>query len=416
MRKALLKFFLSIFNPQLFIPSALLIFAVYSSFLIYQVANEKPDNHLVLLAERFLLKKIGLSPFNLPPGDYVNYFGNIYLYFGPFPSMFLVPFVLVFGKDFPQAIIGLTSLVISFGAIYSVGRNFKFGEIDSLWLSIFFVFSTVLLSLGLINITAYQIQALGASLVLLSLAEYFGKKRPLLIGLYIAFAGLTRLSLYLSLLFYLLEGIRTRFTSRQWLYFFIPIIFSFLLLGTYNYKRFHSPFETGYRYNITLKTYPMSENAKFGLLNPIHIPANLYSFLLKGPEPLRDERGAFVLKFPYLKVEPWGLAIWYTSPLFIYLLVRPKRAKFTLAALVATLGLAVPSLLYFGIGFSQFGYRYALDFLPFLFILLLPSLTPILPWPAKILIILGVLFNSLYLTSLWEVYPHFSILAKFVPF
>jgi membrane-associated HD superfamily phosphohydrolase len=117
-----------------------------------------------------------------------------------------------------------------------------------------------------------------------------------------------------------------------------------------------------------------------------------------------------VLDFPYLKANPWGMAIWYTSPLFLFLLFKFKRGKYSISSLLTIIALAIPSFIYFGIGFSQYGYRYASDFLPFLLILLLPSLSNKLSKSAIILISIGVIFNCLYMASLWNSYPLFGII------
>lgn len=125
--------------------------------------------------------------------------------------------------------------------------------------------------------------------------------------------------------------------------------------------------------------------------------------------PILEHKDGFVFVFPYLKADPWGMAIWITSPLFLLLFFHFRKNKYTFSALTTTIILALPIVTYYSVGFAQFGYRYALDFLPFLFLLLLPSLQTKLSKLAIALIIIGVLFNCIYITSLWDVYPHFGI-------
>jgi len=127
------------------------------------------------------------------------------------------------------------------------------------------------------------------------------------------------------------------------------------------------------------------------------------------PEPLLTQEQSFVLKFPYLKASPWGMAIWFTSPLFLAFVYKFKRNKYSLSALISVIVILIPIILYYSIGFSQFGYRYALDFLPFLFLLLIPTLKGKLSKSDIFLIILGVVFNCIYITSLWDKYPLFGI-------
>jgi len=127
------------------------------------------------------------------------------------------------------------------------------------------------------------------------------------------------------------------------------------------------------------------------------------------PQPLLEDAKGFVLKFPYLKVNPWGIAVWFTSPLFLALLYKFKKGIFTISALFTAIALCMPVFLYYSIGFAQFGYRYALDFLPFLLLLLIPSISPKLSSREIFLIIIGVVFNAVYLGSPWGAYPILGI-------
>lgn len=388
-----------------------LLFGLLSAYLIFVSTygiKYPVDKHLILLSERLLVLKVSLSPYNLPSGDVVDYFGNLYLYFGPAPSIFLLPFVRILGQNFPQVTIGITSLIFVFILVYKIGRKLLYSFENSIWLSIFFCFSTVLLSVSIVNITAFQIQAFGTVFVFLSIYEFLSKRRWWLIGIFIGIAGLTRFTLYGAAVFFALEILLTRIPKSKLLYLFLPIFISFILYGSYNYRRFHSVFETGYKFNVTLKNYPMSSNMKFGFLSLNHVPANLYVLLLKPPEPIFAPGGGYVLKFPYLKAEPWGMALWWTSPLFVFLF-QIKRRKYVLLGLITSAILLIPSLLYSGIGFIQYGYRYSLDFLPFLFLSLIASFDHELLWRHKIAIVIGVTVMGLLLGSLWGAYPYFGI-------
>lgn len=397
-------------NPRLVAFIILLGFSLLCSYIIYTTALRfNNDRHLVLLAERFLHFKISLSGEGLPAGDVADYFSNFYLYFGPFASIFLMPFVLLLGKGISQTLLGITSMIASFGAIFYIAKTHKFNIENRLWLCLFYVFSTVVFSASLINITAYQIEVFGSSLVLIALAAYFTKKRPLIIGIFLGLAVLTRLVFILAVAFFILEFFQKRLSKKDIVLIIIPVIISITAFGLYNQRRFHSFFETGYKYNITLKSFPLTHNLEFGTTSITHIPANLYSLFIMPPDPLRIDNFGFVLKFPYLKANPWGMAIWFTSPLFLVLLYKFRRNKYTISSAVTIALLLFPLLTYYSIGFAQYGYRYALDFLPFLFLILLSSLNGRLERKELILITIGVIFNCIYITSLWDVYPLFGI-------
>ncbi len=387
------------------------IFAIFATIQLLPISlTLNKDNSLVLLANQFIHRHISLEAVEgMPIGDISKFNGKFYLYFGPFASMVLAPFVFIFGISFPQIAIGITTMIFSLFAVYQLTKTFGFKRIDALWLSLFFVFSTVLFSSSVINITAYQVEVLGVPLILFALLEYFTKKRPLIIGLFLGFAFLTRATLGFAALFFFLEWIQKRLTFKQIFFIALPMIGAVLLFGIYNIARFQSFFDTGYLYNITLSSYPLSQNLQHGYMSVVHIPANLYSFLIMPPEPLLQNVDGFVLKFPYMKINPWGLAIWFTSPLFILLVTQFKSNKYTRSLLITLFSLALPVFTYYSIGFSQFGYRYALDFLPFLFLLLLPCLGHRLSKITLFLITIGILFNCVFLLSAWGIYPLLGI-------
>jgi hypothetical protein len=121
-----------------------------------------------------------------------------------------------------------------------------------------------------------------------------------------------------------------------------------LLLGVYNQVRFGSPLETGHRYQLG---HPVT-------VGPEHVPANLYSYLLRPPRRL--ERFPFVIArwqgrppFPawlpvsssYFYREPVA-GLLYTSPFYLFAafaLVFGIRDWSVRAALISsTLPFAVP--------------------------------------------------------------------------
>lgn len=387
----------------------LLAFSIVSTYLILiTAAKYNWDISLNLLAMQFLKGHISLEPtLDLPVGDISIFNGKYYIFFGPLASILLMPAVAIFGKSFPQVALGIIGLIVSFFAVYSISKSFKFNKIDSLWLSLFFVFSTVLFSTSVINITSYTVEAIGVPLILLALAEYFSKKRPLVIGFFLGLAILTRVTLILAVAFIFIEFLRKRLTKKQLGLILIPVMVFGVFYGSYNYLRFGSFIETGYGHYIQTP-YPLSKNYDHGEKGLIHLPANLYSFFIKPPDPLLYFKDGFTFKFPYLKADPWGIAIWFTSPLFL-LLFRFRRNLYYMPSLITTITIAIPIFTWYSVGFAQFGYRYALDFLPFLFLMLIPSLQPKLSKIAILLIIIGVIFNCVYITSLWDEYPLFGI-------
>jgi hypothetical protein len=164
------------------------------------------------------------------------------------------------------------------------------------------------------------------------------------------------------------------------LVFATPALLGMLLLGAYNQARFDSPFETGHRYQLG---YPVT-------VGPEHVPANLYSYLLRPPRRLE--------RFPYLVARwqgrppfPSGLPVsdsyfyrepvaglLYTSPFYAFaaiaLLFWMREWGVRAAAILASLPFLIP-ILYFASTM-----RYLADVTPGLAVLSVLGLGRALAW------------------------------------
>lgn len=394
----------------------LICFCLLFSYKIFSVSKKISfDYHFSLLAESFLRGRLDIKPNSphFPPGDIAFFNNKYFVYFGPLPSVLLVPLVALFGSSFPQNSLTLLTSILSFWFIIKISQRFKFRLSDSLWLSSFYIFGTIYSFLVLVNISAFQVQALGNFFMLLSLYEFFHKRRYLLIGFYLSLAIATRVNLIVALLFFILAICQEKISLREKTNYFInllfPIVLTVYFLLLYNFARFHNIFETGYRYNIT---FPYSANfaaaKKFGIFSLYHIPINIYYFLFKGPELVKDSNGFPI--FPFLKANEWGLSIIFTSPLLVFPFFFLDFKK-NLKELLTIIFISLSIFTYYGVGFSQFGYRYALDFYPFLFLILLNSLEGKLLTIHKILIVYSILFNFLFMLSGWGRYPLLGIIG-----
>ena len=106
-----------------------------------------------------------------------------------------------------------------------------------------------------------------------------------------------------------------------------------------------------------------------------------------------------MLKFPYVKANAWGMSIFVTSPYFLYLFRLKYDERVAKELLLSIAVVASLVFTYYGIGYIQFGYRYSLDFLPFLFFLLIRNYrkqnVELSPCFKKI--VLGTSLTNLYL-------------------
>jgi hypothetical protein len=137
-----------------------------------------------------------------------------------------------------------------------------------------------------------------------------------------------------------------------------------LFLGLYNAARFGSALDFGYEYlqdagNIRAR------RMEHGTFSPVFLPDNLYTAVLRPP----------VWENSHLRPDPWGMGIVWSSPALVLIggafwrVTRAERQQALLLAGCAGLML-LPALLYHNSGSLQFGYRFLLDALPVLVLLL----------------------------------------------
>jgi hypothetical protein len=149
----------------------------------------------------------------------------------------------------------------------------------------------------------------------------------------------------------------------------VPYVFGVIIFLIYNFLRFGNILEQGYSYQTVLGG--VLKAREYGLFSLSHLPGNLYYFLIAPPMPVLKDGLSRVLKFPFLTYDPWGMGILYTSPYFIYLFFLKYKDRLSKLLWITVAVIALPIFLYYGVGVNQFGYRYSLDFLPYLFLLLI---------------------------------------------
>jgi hypothetical protein len=180
---------------------------------------------------------------------------------------------------------------------------------------------------------------------------------------------------------------------REWTLLVGGVLPAFLFYLWYNADRFGSPFESGYGM-ATLPAF-LEAQRKQGLFAIAHLAMNLDYFLWHLPK--------FMPEFPFLRPDGLGMSILLTSPGLLLAVRAPWRDLRSWLLLGAFVLCLIPSLLYYGGGWLQFGYRYALDSIPFAIALCAMAAAKRgrigLGWIA--LIVFGVLVN---LTSIYWVY------------
>ncbi len=363
----------------------LLLFTVVICFNLETSENQQ----FSYLAESFLHGKtyfLSLPNFGL---DTVFFNGKYYWPLGPFPALLLLPFVFVFRLFNLFFFQGYLQVFLVAGVFYSfflVARRLGYSRDDAGFLALAFCFASVFLGVGMFSVSWAFAQVVAVLLLALALLEYLGRRRLWIIGTLMALASLTRFTSGLNVIFFLLVVFLENNTLRAKLSgvfsLMLPMLIGFAALALYNDARFGNWMEQGYSLQ-SLTGVGARAREVHGIMSLAHVPGNLFYFLLAGPLPITFDDGSHVLKFPYVKSNPWGMSIFLTSPYFLYLLRIKYKDLISKLLLISSAVVAVPMFLYYGIGYFQFGYRYSLDFLPLLFFLLIrnyrndhPQLSP----------------------------------------
>lgn len=332
-------------------------------------AVELSNDHFIYLAQAFLRGELHVDAIPTHNPDLVDWQGHRYVPFGPFPAVVLVPFLPLLQAG--MSVVWVNHLVTLANAAMMwdvLGRVGVTGERRA-WALLLFFGSTPYLAAQMVNYLAHIV---ATGLVILGIWLTLRGFQPFWAGLALGAAFLTRAPTAFALPFFAWAAwvhgnarAPTRLTRLSGL--LVTLAAAVVISLVYNYVRFQNPFESGY--GVAGLAEPVLEEARrYGLFNPVHIPKNLFMMLLQGPEPY-PSADAPVLLFPYAVPSAWGMGMLFTSPALVYAYRANRRLPLVRACWAAVACVLVTVLLYYGVGRVQFGYRYALDFMPFLIIL-----------------------------------------------
>lgn len=377
---------------------------LYVGLLISASFSPFGEQQFTYLAKAFLSGRLGVNQ-GLYLSDMSFFNGNYYWPLGLFPAVLVSPLVYVGGLFnilfFHKYIHWLLCLGV-FCLVYQIARKLKFNKTDSLILSFAFNLGSVFVGVSFIPWSWYYAQVVCTLLIFWVIYEYLGKKRYLLLGLIFALIFLTRSTAVLGIVFVVLgilgsgEILSKKITKIATL--MIPVMISGVIFISYNYLRFGNIFEQGYSYQ---KIEGATKKAReYGLVSFKHVPGNLYYFAIASPKPILNDGQSRVLKFPYFTYDDWGMGILFTSGYMLSLFFTNFKNKLNRNLLIAALITAIPLFLYYGIGFRQYGYRYSLDFLPYMFLILMNSYREKgLSNKIKIAIVFSIFLNTYLLFS-----------------
>lgn len=315
-----------------------------------------------------------------------------YMSFPPLPTLLMVPSALISGRAgndviptllVAAAILPLCLLLLRRLAAAKLSQR---SVREDLWLIGALAFGSVLFFSAVQGKVWYTAHVVGVALALVYAWASIEAKRPIVAGLALGAAALTRTPMAFMFPLFVAEAWRMaggdrRVLVRSLVRFAAPVA-GFAIAGMiYNYVRFGSPTEFGHTY-LEVRQAPQIE--QWGLMSYHYLSRNLTVALALLPElPGRA---------PWIQIGGHGLALWFTTPLLLFVL-WPREKPAIHRTLWLTIALvAVPVLLYQNSGWVQFGYRFSLDYMVFLIMLIAIGGRP-LTRVAKGLIIAGVVIN-----------------------
>lgn len=297
----------------------------------------------------------------LPPDtlDTATVAGKTFLVISPLP---LVPFAL-FAPFPPLWEFARWAIPAGFGIgaawlMLPLARRYGPGGTTTLWLATLGAFGTLLWTLAIKGNFYYlaQVQAMFFSLI--ALIEWRGRRRAWVVAVALGLSGLARPTTLLAAIpFGVALLLESRDRVRTAIAFGLPLLATVGLTALYDAARFGSPFETGYGISTLHRPTLIDARAK-GVFSLRHIPQNLYYLFLRGFD--------HVSRFPFFAPDSFGHSILLTTPAVLIAVSAGIRSRTVVLLWSATILIAIPLLLYYGGGgFTTYGYRYALDLMPF---------------------------------------------------
>jgi hypothetical protein len=320
---------------------------------------------------------------NLPSfyQDTIVISGKTFLPFPPIPAVVLMPFIIAF-KNISQQSISIVFGAINTLLVYLLLRKYTNNK-NSLLLSIFFAFGTVAFWATVVGTTWYFAHTIAITFFVLSLIS-LKNKRDFLSGILFSLAVLSRYPIFLGLIFYILELYKDK---KRLFPFLSGALICIPVQLFYNWVRFGNFLQTGYievyknyinsNYPFTIRQLINPKASYFGYMDIRNIPLHLYTFLAMPP----IIKGVF-----NATPSPYGMGIIFASPLLLLALVPNFKNRLQRNLFLGAGAIAFVDFLHYMQGWVQFGYRFLLDFLPLLLIILAIKFKP-----TKILIILIII-------------------------
>jgi hypothetical protein len=360
-----------------------------------------PYDNFVLLADALRHGHVWIDW----PGAYIDalrYRGRYYVIEAPLPAFLLLPAVMLKGTAVNQSTLAALLGGVATCAGWEIGRVLGVRIFARSALCGFLLLGTDLFWCATFGDVWFIAHVASVAFTLLALWELVGRRRGWLVALLGAcavearFATLLALPVYAALLVCGTGlGDERRALANGWqrsvASFALTLVPFAVLWVAYNEARWGLPYDVGYTAWYHQDTAGSPDGSPFRLQ---YLNYQLQSFFLAAP--------AWQRAYPYLIPSFGGVALTWTSPALLIAFFARGPWQLITAMWVATLLTAAPNFVYYVNGYAQFGMRHALDFEPYVFVLMALALR--LPLGVALRAAFGALIAYSMLVGTWGVW------------
>lgn len=319
---------------------------------------------------------------------------TLHVSFPPFPALLMVPQALLSGHRANDVLLTVLVAALILPLMFAVLRRLAAAGAsqrspgEDIWLVLALAFGTVLFFSAVQGRVWFTAHVVGVALCLCYVWCAIAARQPVLAGLCLGLATMTRTPMAFLFPLFLFEAWRVSGgrknlagAVRLVVRFAVPVVVIAVIAMVYNYVRFAEPGEFGHTY---LAVRQQQQMETYGMFSYHYLSRNLAVAFALLPDLSARE--------PYISISGHGLAIWLTTPLLFYVLWPKDRGPLHRSLWVSVALVAVPTFLYQNSGWLQFGYRFSLDYMVLLIVLVAVGGRP-LGRLGKGLIIAGMLIN-----------------------
>jgi len=365
-----------------------IVYVIFSLF-IFSINSTSLTPHYVYLSDAFLQGKLALQTMSPTTFDLINYQDSWYVANAPMPAVLLMPLTYIFGNELSDILftvcIGILNIVLLHRILRLIAKKWEIENVSLLnWITVLFAFGTPHLYLSTLGNVWFTSQIVQMLFILLFIYSTVANKSSLLSGFLLGCAVLARPTALFAAPFFMLY----RFANKkQWIPFIGMIIGTIGLLCLYNYGRFGNPFDFGYAF-LNGSSDIVSASQLYGNFHPFFLKCNSFTMFIGLPSLFNKIAPGFqsacshlisdgvLPRNSLLDVNPIGMSIFITTPPLLWVGMAIRRSnQLVYSSWVALICTLLPILLFHNTGSAQFGYRYILDCLPFMIILLLFGLS-----------------------------------------